>query len=194
MRFLWLNCTSNCCSSKPIMTSRFVESEAPPCLYKPGPPPLILTTQALLLQVLLLMRPLPSPSAAFSIPIASAARTALARVGLRNLCSLKVLHGTRAIKFLGNILTWLLAPWMTTSSTSWREWTTTSSKSRRERTTTSSTSWWPFVRLHCEPLPASTSFGYFRQGQSNRMSIPAGNSATSASGTGLALGYTLNLF
>ena len=48
--------------------------------------------------------------------------------------------------------------------------------------------------LHCEPLPASTSFGYFRQGQSNRMSIPAGNGATGAFGTGPALGYTLNLF
>ena len=84
MRFLWLNCISNCCSSKPIMTSRFVESEAPPRLYKPGPPPLILTTQALLLQVLLLRRPLPSPSAAFCIPIASAARIALARAGLQN--------------------------------------------------------------------------------------------------------------
>src|SRR6185437_5605837 len=39
-----------------------------------------------------------------------------------------------------------------------------------------------------------TSFGYFRQGQSNRMSIPAGNGAPGASGTGPALGYTLNLF
>src|SRR6185295_16598327 len=48
--------------------------------------------------------------------------------------------------------------------------------------------------LHCKPLPASTSFGYFRQGQSNSMSIPAGNGATGASGTGPALGYTLNLF
>ena len=47
--------------------------------------------------------------------------------------------------------------------------------------------------LHCEPLPASTSFGYIRQGQSNRMSIPTGNGATGASGTGPALGYTLNL-
>jgi len=49
------------------------------------------------------------------------------------------------------------------------------------------------VGLHCEPLPASTSFGYFRQGQSNRRSIPAGNGATGASGTGPALGYLLNL-
>ena len=48
--------------------------------------------------------------------------------------------------------------------------------------------------LHCEPLPASTSFSYFRQGQSNSMSIPAGNGTTGASGTGPALGYTLNLF
>jgi len=80
-------------------------------------------------------------------------------------------------------LTRLLAPWTTTSSTS-----------RRERTTTSSASWWPFVGLHCEPLPASTSFGYFRQGQSNIMSISAGNGATGASCTGPALGYTLNIF
>jgi hypothetical protein len=50
------------------------------------------------------------------------------------------------------------------------------------------------VGLHCEPLPALTSFGYFRQGQSNRISIPAGNGATGASGTGPVLGYTLNLF
>ena len=48
--------------------------------------------------------------------------------------------------------------------------------------------------LHCEPLPASTSFGYFRQGQLNSMSIPAGNGATGASGTGPTLGYILNLF
>src|SRR6185437_13094704 len=39
-----------------------------------------------------------------------------------------------------------------------------------------------------------TSFGYFKQGQSNRMSIPAGNGAPGASGTGPVLGYTLNLF
>ena len=38
------------------------------------------------------------------------------------------------------------------------------------------------------------SFGYIKQGQSNRMSIPAGNGAPGASGTGPALGYTLNLF
>ena len=45
--------------------------------------------------------------------------------------------------------------------------------------------------LHYESLPASTSFGYIRQGQSNRISIPAGNGAT---GTGPALRYILNLF
>ena len=56
-----------------------------------------------------------------AIPIASVARTALARAGLRNLCSLKVLHGARAIRFLGSVLTRLLAPWTTTSSTSRRE-------------------------------------------------------------------------
>ena len=48
--------------------------------------------------------------------------------------------------------------------------------------------------LHCEYLPASTSFGYIRQGQSNRMPIPASNGAPGASGTGPALGYTLILF
>ena len=32
---------------KAIITSRFVESEAPPCLYKPVSPPLIHTPQAL---------------------------------------------------------------------------------------------------------------------------------------------------
>ena len=45
--------------------------------------------------------------------------------------------------------------------------------------------------LHCEHLPASTLFGYIKQCQLNRISILAGNGA---SGTGLALGYTLNLF
>ena len=35
---------------------------------------------------------------------------------------------------------------------------------------------------------------YFRQGKSNRMSNLAGNGATGASGTGPALGYTLNQF
>jgi hypothetical protein len=95
----------------------------------------------------------------------------LARAGFRNLRSPKVLHGTRAIRFLGSVLTRLLAPW----------------------TTNSSASWWPFVGLHCEALPASISFGYFRQGQLNSISIPAGNGATGASGTGPALGYTLNV-
>ena len=38
------------------------------------------------------------------------------------------------------------------------------------------------------------SFGYIKQGQSNRMSIPAGNGAPGASGTGPVLGYILNLF
>ena len=51
----------------------------------------------------MLRRPFPSPSVAFclsllplllsAIPIDSAARTALARAGFRNLCSRKVLHG-----------------------------------------------------------------------------------------------------
>ena len=48
--------------------------------------------------------------------------------------------------------------------------------------------------LHCEHLPASTSFGYINQGKSNRMSIPAGNGTTGASGIRSALGYILNLF
>ena len=48
--------------------------------------------------------------------------------------------------------------------------------------------------LHCEHLPASISFGYIKQGQSNRMSIPAGNGSPGASDTGPVLGYTLNIF
>ena len=48
--------------------------------------------------------------------------------------------------------------------------------------------------LHSEHIPAPTSFGYIEQGQSNRMSISAGNEAISASGTGSVLGYILNLF
>jgi hypothetical protein len=50
------------------------------------------------------------------------------------------------------------------------------------------------VGLHCEHHPASTSFGYIKQGQLNRMSsVPAGNDATGASGTGPVLGYNLKL-
>ena len=90
-------------SSKSIRASRFDESESTAQLYKPAPSPLILTHKLLLL-VLLLRRPLPSPSVAFcnphrfllqlpfAIPIASTARTVLARAGLRNLFSLKVLY------------------------------------------------------------------------------------------------------
>ena len=98
----------------------------------------------------------------------------LAKAGLRNLCNAKILLGiARQSGFWGVSLgDCSLAP----------------------QTTTSSTSWWPFVGLHCESLTASTSFGYIRQGQSNRMSIPAGNGATGASGTGSALEYILNLF
>ena len=52
------------------------------------------------------------------------------------------------------------------------------------RTTTSSTSWWSFVGLHSKHRPASTSFDYFKQGQSNSMdAIPAGDGAPNASGT-----------
>jgi hypothetical protein len=41
--------------------------------------------------------------------------------------------------------------------------------------------------------PRVSQFGYFKQGQSNSMSIPAGNGATGALGTGPALGYLLKL-
>ena len=48
--------------------------------------------------------------------------------------------------------------------------------------------------LHCEYHPASTLFGYFKQDQSNRMdSIPGGDDATGASGTGPVMGYSLKL-
>ena len=48
--------------------------------------------------------------------------------------------------------------------------------------------------LHCEPRPASTSFDYFKQGQSNSMDdILAGDSAPNASGTSPALGYSMEL-
>ena len=119
-------------------------------------------------QVLLLRRHLPSPSAAFCIPIASTARTALARVGLRNLCSLKVLHGTRAIRFLGSVLMRLLAPRMSTSSTFW--WPNVyvlyflvAERLRRPllpggRMSTSSTSRWPYL---CSPSEHQDRLDYF---------------------------------
>ena len=48
--------------------------------------------------------------------------------------------------------------------------------------------------LHCEYHPASNLFGYFKQDQSNRMdSIPGGDDATGASGTGPVTGYSLKL-
>jgi len=51
-----------------------------------------------------------------------------------------------------------------------------------------------YFGLHCEHLPASISyFGYIERGQPNSMTIPAGNGATSASGTGPASGYSLKL-
>ena len=48
--------------------------------------------------------------------------------------------------------------------------------------------------LHCEHRPASKSFGYIKQGQSNSMdAIPVGDDATGASGTGPVMGYSLKL-
>ena len=61
-------------------------------LYKETSPSHSNTPQALS-QVLLLRRPLISPSVAFCIPIASIARTVMIRAGLRNLCMLKILLG-----------------------------------------------------------------------------------------------------
>src|SRR6185312_15002085 len=95
----------SCRSSKPLLTSRFVEPEAyrayinqHPLLSSslissthPGTP--LQETSPFSLSCFL-----PSP------PLARREQ------GLRNLCSLKVLHGTRAIRFLGSVLTRLLAP------------------------------------------------------------------------------------
>ena len=85
-------------------TSKFVESEGAARLYKPAPSPLILTHSStcfrysclgdLFLLTLLL----------YAIPIASIARTAIARVGLWNLCSLKVLHGIAGNQVFGERL------------------------------------------------------------------------------------------
>ena len=86
------------------MTYRFVESEAPPRLYKP---PLLLSSShckhtcfkySYLGDLSLL------PLLLSAVPIASAARTALARAGLRNLCSLKVLHGIEGNQVFGERL------------------------------------------------------------------------------------------
>jgi hypothetical protein len=99
--------------SRLFTTSRFVEPA--PHAYINHHPLLLSSLNSALEQGTLL------PQLLSAIPIASAVRTALARAGLRDLCSLKVLHGTRAIRFLGSVLMRLLAPWMTISSTSWRD-------------------------------------------------------------------------
>ena len=122
-------------------------------------------------------------------------RTVLARAGLQNLCSLKVLHGIAGNQIFGERLdatarslndypNYFLAAWTTTSSTSRRP-------ERLLRLLPGDRSW--FVGLHCEHFPALTSFDYIKQGQSNSMSIPAGDGTTGASGTGPALEYTLKL-
>ena len=61
------------------------------------------TPQALS-QILLLRRPLPSPSIALCISIASTARIVLARAGLQNLYTLKILLGISGNQVCGERL------------------------------------------------------------------------------------------
>ena len=88
-----IHCTSNCRSSKPIRASRFVESKAPPQLYKPAPPPHLLSHSSTCFRYsclgdLSLLAQLLS-----AIPIASTTSMVLARAGLRNLCTAEILLG-----------------------------------------------------------------------------------------------------
>ena len=55
-------------------------------------------------QVFLLRRPLPSLSATFYMSIASTARIVLAKVGLQNLCTLKILLGIAGNRIFGKRL------------------------------------------------------------------------------------------
>ena len=48
---------------------------------------------------------------------------------------------------------------------------------------TTSTFWWLFMGLHGKPLSASISYDYIKQDQSNSMTIPTSNDATSVSST-----------
>ena len=59
-------------------------------------------------------------------------------------------------------------------------------------TTTTSTFWWLIMGLHGKPLSASISYDYIKQGQSNSMTIPTNNDATSVSSTSPISGYILN--
>ena len=70
-------------------------------------------------QVLMLRRPLSSPSVVFCIPIANTAHTVLARACHRNLYTLKFLLGIAGNQIFGERFDAVLAPWATTSSTSW---------------------------------------------------------------------------
>jgi len=56
-----------------------------------------------------------------------------------------------------------------------------------DTTASSSSSWWTFVGLHCEHLPASTVVRYFTQ----RTMSTSANGAVGAFGTGLSSGYNL---
>jgi hypothetical protein len=78
-----------------IVTPRGVQVHPPSSRinYKRRPAPSHSNTTLSSSQILLLWRPLLSPFVAFCIPIASTARTVLARADLRNLCNAEILLG-----------------------------------------------------------------------------------------------------
>jgi hypothetical protein len=136
----WLVNGANWWPSLHLEVSRFI----PPSSrinYKRRPAPSHFNTTLSSSQVLLLRRPLTSPSVAFCIPIASTARTVLVRAGLRNLCSAEILlRIARQSGFLG---------------ASWRDCSLPEHLRPLlpgGRSSTSSTSWWPNVYVLYIPV------------------------------------------
>ena len=129
------------------------------------------------------MRPLSSPSAAFCISIASTARTVLARAGLQNICSLKVLHGITGNQVFGECL---------------------------DATARSQNNYFLVAEHLCPLHPGGrtcvpqvnikiVSTTFRRPSALHRIALTDtmssyGNGAPGACGTGPALGYILNLF
>ena len=130
-RMMVLILTSNCHSSKPNRASRFIEPEVPPHLYKPAPPPLILTDSTTCFRYSCLGDLSLLPQLLSAIPIASGASTVLARAGLRNLCNAEIRLGIAGqsgfwerldatARSLNDYFVYFpVAERMSTSSTSW---------------------------------------------------------------------------
>ena len=160
-----------------IVTPRGIQVHPPSSRinYKRRPTPSHSNTTLSSSQVLLLRRHLPSPSAAFYNPHRKRCEHSSGESRPpKPLQRWDHARDSGAIRFLGSVLTRLLTPWSTTSSTS--RWPNECLRPRLPggRTPTSSTSWWSYLcspseyqnRLDYFPTAicnASTKFGYIEQ-------------------------------